>query len=87
VGDEFEARFVSSAPFHAAFFRPGAAADKRLFDLPEFVLHQLHAAGVRRAEWVGADTAADEDFFSNRRAFRRGESDYGRLASAIVLTP
>ena len=24
-------------------------------------------------------------FFSNRRAFKRGEADYGRLLSAIVL--
>jgi YfiH family protein len=85
VGEEFEARFVAAAPAHGAFFRPGAAADKRLFDLPGFVLHRLAAAGVGQSEWIGADTAANEDFFSNRRAFRRGEPDYGRLASAIVI--
>ena len=37
------------------------------------------------AEWIGADTAGDLDFFSNRRAFKVGDPDYGRLASAIVL--
>ena len=36
--------------------------------------------------WVGRDTCAEEPFFfSNRRAFHRGEPDYGRLLSAIVL--
>jgi copper oxidase (laccase) domain-containing protein len=35
---------------------------------------------------VGHDTCAEEaDFFSNRRAFKRGEGDYGRLLSAIAL--
>jgi YfiH family protein len=87
VGLEFEARFVAAAPSHGAFFDRGADPDKRLFDLPAFVLHRLAEAGVGQAEWIDADTAADEDFFSNRRAFKRGEADYGRLASAIVLTP
>jgi YfiH family protein len=86
VGEEFEARFVAIARSHGAFFRPGGTADKRLFDLPGFVVQRLTEAGIGQSEWIGADTAADEDFFSNRRAFRRGESDYGRLASAIVLT-
>lgn len=49
------------------------------------MLHRLAEAGVARAEWIGADTCADEDFFSNRRAFKRGEGDYGRLLSAIAL--
>ena len=34
----------------------------------------------------GRDTCAEADlFFSNRRAFKQGEPDYGRLLSAIVL--
>ena len=87
VGAEFEAGFVSADPRHRVFFKPGAALDKRLFDLPGFVLDRLAAAGLAASEWVGADTAADGDFFSNRRAFKRGEPDYGRLASAIVIDP
>jgi YfiH family protein len=76
VGDEFETRFVAESPSFGAFFRPGASTDKRLFDLPGFVLRRILEAGVGQSEWIGADTAADEDFFSNRR-----------LASAIVLAP
>ena len=86
VGEDFLAAFMAKASEADAFFRAGASADKRLFDLPGFVLDRLARAGVAQAEWIGGDTCADEArFFSNRRAFHRGEGDYGRLISAIVL--
>jgi YfiH family protein len=86
VGLEFLDRFIAEDAGAARFFRPGAAADKRQFDLPAYVLDRLARAGVRRAEWIGHDTCAEEAlFFSNRRAFKRGEGDYGRLISAIAL--
>lgn len=86
VGVEFLERFTHFDPAYARFFGEGAAADKRMFDLPAFVLGRLHAAGVSACEWLGRDTGAEEgDFFSNRRAFKRGEPDFGRLMSAIVL--
>ena len=86
VGLEFLARFEAADPANARFFAAGDSADKRLFDLPGFVLARLRAAGVGTCEWIGADTCADEArFFSNRRAFRRGEPDFGRLLSAIAL--
>lgn len=87
VGLEFRADFVKADAGFGRFFATGASDDKRMFDLPGFVLARLMAAGVERAGWLGHDTCAEEDlFFSNRRAFRRGEGDYGRLVSAIVLT-
>jgi hypothetical protein len=86
VGLEFLQAFVAAGPDNTRFFRPGAAPDKRLFDLPGFVLSRLAAAGVARAEWIARDTCAEpEDFFSNRRALHCGEADYGRLLSAIML--
>lgn len=86
VGLEFLARFVEADAAHGRFFSPGVSAEKRQFDLPAFVLAQLAAAGIERREWVGGDTCAEADhFFSNRRAFQRGEGDYGRLLSAVVL--
>ncbi|PZQ54216.1 MAG: peptidoglycan editing factor PgeF [Phenylobacterium zucineum] len=86
VGLEYVARFTDVDPAYARFFTPGAGADKRQFDLPAFVLHRLEAAGIARCEWVGRDTCAEPDlFFSNRRAFKLGEPDYGRLLSAITL--
>ncbi|MBW3558560.1 MAG: peptidoglycan editing factor PgeF [Proteobacteria bacterium] len=87
VGPEFHARFQAEIPLAGRFFRPARSPDKRLFDLPAFVLQRLAEAGVARAEWIGADTLTDERrFFSNRRAVQRGDPDYGRLMSAIVLT-
>ncbi|HEY1425771.1 MAG TPA: peptidoglycan editing factor PgeF [Caulobacteraceae bacterium] len=86
VGLEFLDAFARADAANARFFKAGAAAEKRLFDLPGFVLSRLAAAGVPRAEWIGCDTYPDEArFFSNRRAVHRGEKDYGRLLSAITL--
>ena len=86
VGLEYVARFADADPGYARFFSEGATPEKRQFDLPGFVLARLRAAGVGACEWVDRDTCAEPDlFFSNRRAFKRGEPDYGRLLSAIML--
>jgi copper oxidase (laccase) domain-containing protein len=86
VGLDFLDAFVAADADNARFFRPGAGPEKRLFDLPGFVLARLAGAGVPRAAWTGHDTLPDEArFFSNRRAVHRGERDYGRLLSAITL--
>jgi len=86
VGLEFLDAFTAEDAGFERFFKPGAAPDKRQFNLPAFVLHRLAQAGVPSAEWVGADTCAEADlFFSNRRAFKQGEPDYGRLLSAIMI--
>ncbi|HEY2049638.1 MAG TPA: peptidoglycan editing factor PgeF [Caulobacteraceae bacterium] len=86
VGLEFLEAFFAASPDNVRFFSPSATPDKRQFDLPGFVLSRLAAAGVAHAEWIGRDTCAEaDDFFSNRRALHRGEPDYGRLLSAIML--
>ncbi len=85
VGPEFYDRFVADSEDAARFFRDGEA-DRRMFDLPGYVLDRLQRSGVAACEWIGHDTCADADlFFSNRRALHRGDADYGRLLSAIVL--
>lgn len=86
VGEDFMDRFSLEAPGSERFFTPGRAQGKAQFDLAGFVLQRLAEAGVEKAEWIGRDTCAEENlFFSNRRGFLRGEPDYGRLLSAIVL--
>ncbi len=88
VGPEFVERFIRHDPPAELHFAPADDPERRLFDLPGFVLWRLEQAGVRRAHWTGHDTCAEETrFFSNRRAFKRGEADYGRLMSAIMLEP
>ena len=87
VGLEFEDRFVGVDPRYDRFFSPGVSVEKRQFDLPAFVLDRLKAAGVGTVAALNRDTCDEPDlFFSNRRAFKLGEPDYGRLLSAITLT-
>jgi YfiH family protein len=86
VGADYQDRFEHQDPGSGRFFVPGTSPDKRQFDLPGFVLWRLEQAGVGEAAWTGDDTRADETrFFSNRRAFLRGEPDFGRMMSAISL--
>ena len=86
VGADFEERFAHHDPGSERFFIPGSAPDKRLFDLPGFVLWRLEQAGVGEAAWTGDDTRIDAArFYSNRRAYLNGEPDFGRLMSAISL--
>lgn len=86
VGADFEARFIHHDPGAERFFIAVSADDRRMFDLPGFVLWRLEQAGVGEAAWTGHDTCVDEAaFYSNRRAHLRGEQDFGRLMSAISL--
>ena len=86
VGLEFRDRFLADDSQNGRFFMPSETSDKQKFDLPAFVLSRLRIAGVESCAWIGADTCADEGlFYSNRRAVKRGEADFGRLLSAIVL--
>jgi len=86
VGPEYLARFVAADATNARFFRAGAG-DRSLFDLPAYCAARLGAARIGRIELTAKDTCALEDsYFSNRRAVKRSEGDYGRNASVIMLT-
>jgi len=88
VGPEFHGRFVAEDAGYARFFVPSRREGHFMFDLPGFVRMRLERAGVGRMEDLGLCTYADaERFFSYRRATHRGEPDYGRQLSAIMLTP
>ena len=85
VGAEFREKFLATSADYAVFFVDGAAT-KFHFDLPRFIEHRLLSAGVTSVERSRFDTCADAGkFFSYRRATKRGEPDYGRQISAIVL--
>jgi len=85
VGPEFEAQFVENDRANARFFAPGEG-DRRKFDLKAFCAARLRAAGVSAVDVLPNDTCADEEhFFSNRRAVKRAEGDYGRNLSAIMI--
>jgi hypothetical protein len=87
VGPELVARFTEADAENAWFFRPSERNGHAYFDLPGYIVARLRRAGLSEVHDVGLCTYADEArFFSYRRATHRGEPDYGRLLSAIVLT-
>jgi YfiH family protein len=86
VGPEFAPRFINADARNARFFRPADRAGHFMFDLPSYIVARLQAAGVGLAGALHLCTYSDEArFFSYRRTTHRGEPDYGRLLSAIVL--
>ncbi len=87
VGPELVARFTEADPANARFFVPSPRASHALFDLPGYTVNRLTAAGVAAANMDLCTYAEPERFYSYRRATHLGEPDYGRLLSAIVLTP
>jgi YfiH family protein len=88
VGPDFIRRFAEEVPGHMRFFREAEKPDHAMFDLPGFIGARLEAAGVGEFTNLGLCTYSDEErFFSYRRTTHRKEPDYGRLISAITLTP
>jgi YfiH family protein len=86
VGPDFPDPFLAHAPDDERFFTPIDGGF--LFDLPAYCAHRLSGTGLLRISTTGHDTCANEDrFYSFRRATLRGESDYGRGLSAIVIRP
>jgi len=86
VGPEFAQRFLADDPKSRTFFRPGSG-DRQHFDLTGYVHQRLERAGVGHIERLDINTCTTEAYFSNRRRTHRGEPDYGRNASVIVLSP
>lgn len=86
VDDAFRKRFVEADAANARFFGVGTRAGHCQFDLDGFVADRLNRAGVDNVSRLSRCTYAHEtEFFSFRRATHRGETDYGREISAIVL--
>jgi polyphenol oxidase len=87
VGWDFERDFLRRDGDSRRFFsRPGPDSRPH-FDLPAYALHRLQRAGVGHATSCTSCTYTHaDDFFSYRRSQARGDVDYGRQISAIVLT-
>jgi YfiH family protein len=84
VGAEFRDTFIYSRSSLSRFFLPDG--DRFRFDLGGFIRFQLEQAGIGAVEDLAIDTYPDtERFFSYRRTTHRGEADYGRQISAIVI--
>lgn len=89
VGPEFRERFEAADPDNARYFTASPeSASHSLFDLPAYIVARLTRAGLGEVANLNLCTYADPDrFFSYRRTTHRAEADYGRLVSAIAVTP
>ncbi|MGE0232999.1 MAG: peptidoglycan editing factor PgeF [Flavobacteriaceae bacterium] len=87
VGSEFRARFLADDGTNERFFVPSRRAGHFMFDLPGYVGMRLSRLSLAAIENTATCTYLDEDgYFSYRRTTHRGEKDYGRQISAIMLT-
>ena len=85
VGPELVAQFTQDDPANGRFFAPSPRTGHAQFDLPGYTVARLAAAGVTAAGMDVCTYAESARFFSYRRTTHRGEPDYGRQISAIVL--
>jgi YfiH family protein len=86
VGAEFVERFKAGDPESGAFFATDESSGEPHFDLAGYVCERLARTGVGGIFDLGLCTYCDEiRLFSYRRSQHRGEGDYGRQISAILL--
>lgn len=86
VGPDFE-QSVTQADMDSVPFFAKTGRGKAHFDLPGYVVHRLARSGVQTVERQTLCTYEHESrLFSFRRTTHRGEPDYGRQISAIVVT-
>ena len=85
VGPEFHDEFLQVDSAAKKYFATGL--DGRFqFDLPGYAESALRRAGIESVWSAGLDTyEMAGDFYSYRRTCHRGEDDYGRQLSAILL--
>jgi polyphenol oxidase len=87
VGWDFEQDFLRRDPESQRFFAAPSPDARPHFDLPAYALHRLQRGGIGHAFSCTSCTYTHaDDFFSFRRSQARGDIDYGRQISAIVLT-
>jgi YfiH family protein len=87
VGAEFLERFTAQSQQNSQYFSDSAKAGHYLFDLPAYVINHIKEhTKVTQISNCNLDTYANEDlFFSYRRTCHKGESDYGRNVSAVMV--
>ncbi|RME96757.1 MAG: laccase domain-containing protein, partial [Alphaproteobacteria bacterium] len=86
VGEEFEQQFVMETAENRKYFRREEGQERPRFDLAGYVEDRLRAAGVAHVDNTRICTYDESNgLFSYRRCTHRGEEDYGRQISAILI--
>jgi YfiH family protein len=87
VGPDFREALLSDTPQAVQYFSDVPGQLRPHFDLKGFVKSLLHNSGVTSVEDLQVCTYQNESLlFSYRRSTHRGEPDYGRQISAILLS-
>ncbi len=88
VADAFATPFLEEDTQNERFFKDGRREGKKHFDLPGYCAAKLYKEGLTRVFVKDLDTYFnEEDFFSYRRTTHRGDKDYGRQISVIMIKP
>lgn len=86
VSMDFKKPFIEQDAANEQFFKPAAKEGHLIFDLPSYAKHRIRLAGIETVFDTQQDTLPNETaFYSYRRSCLRGEKDYGRQISAIVI--
>lgn len=86
VSMDFKKPFIEQDSANETFFKPAAKEGHLIFDLPSYAKHRIRLAGIETIFDTQQDTLPNETaFYSYRRSCLRGEKDYGRQISAIVI--
>ncbi len=86
VSNDFAKPFITQHDEAEHFFKAAPKAGHLMFDLAGYIAMRLSLAGVKQVSLMEVDTYREEaDCFSFRRATHRGEKDYGRQISAIMI--
>ena len=84
VGPEFHQQFLSETQANTQYFEPSIKQGHFMFDLLHYVKDKLLRLKLKSVSVIGLDTYANDDlFFSYRRAFHKGEPDFGGQLSCI----
>lgn len=86
VQEEFATPFLKAHDTAERFFMASRKSGHLMFDLAGYIAFRLAHVGLKQISLMGVDTYTDrENCFSYRRAMHKGEPDYGRQISAIVI--
>jgi len=86
VKSDFYKKFINHHDGNKKFFIINSSG-KYFFDLRGFVNKEIHNSNVKNIENIEIDTFSDqENFYSYRRSSAKGEKDYGRCISVILMT-
>ena len=79
-------KFVKQNLKYEEFFKK--TEDKKyIFDLRAFINNEISDSNIKNIENIEMDTFSEKEFFySYRRSFLKGEKDYGRCISVILMT-